>query len=195
MSLKKAHKAELVGSAFSITKTKPFTNFLRDCNPQATEWSLKARGHKISCKFINGVLDMPKAKPQVQYLTVLSQAQRYRLCYTLASLITTEEASGPLYHKVMRAGFDVMVKEYKEEQKQYCTLDLDKAQECKSLTAAKKAFPHLIQPMEALFANPPKIKPKKPTPAAAPAAEVSSNQQLNPEVVAAINALVAALTK
>ena len=113
MSLEKADKAELVGSAVGITKTKPFTNFLRDCNPQATEWSLKARGHKISCKFINGVLDMPKAKPQVQYLTVLSQAQRYRLCYTLASLITTEEASGPLYHKVMRAGFDVMVKEYK----------------------------------------------------------------------------------
>ena len=192
MSLKKAYKAELVGSAFSITKTKPFTNFLRDCNPQATEWSLKARGHKISCKFINGVLDMPKAKPQVQYLTVLSQAQRYRLCYTLASLITTEEAVGPLYHRVMRAGFDVMVKEYKEEQKQYSTGDLDKAQECKSLTAAKKAFPHLIQPMEALFANPPKIKPKKPTPAAAPAAELVGDLTLTPKELAIIHALRAA---
>ena len=120
---------------------------------------------------------MPKAKPQVQYLTVLSQAQRYRLCYTLASLITTEEAVGPLYHRVMRAGFDVMVKEYKEEQKQYSTVDLDKAQECKSLTAAKKAFPHLIQPMEALFANP-KIKPKKPAPTAAPAAELVGDRLL-----------------
>tara|TARA_B100000579_G_scaffold256319_1_gene210985 strand:+ start:2637 stop:3224 length:588 start_codon:yes stop_codon:yes gene_type:complete len=195
MSLEKADKAELVGSTLGITKTKPFTNFLRDCNPQATEWSLKARGHKISCKFINGVLDMPKVKPQVQYLTVLSQAQRYRLCYTLASLITTEEAVGPLYHRVMRAAFDVMVKEYKEEEKQYSTVDLDKAQECKSLKEAKKAFPHLIQPMEALFANPPKIKPKKPTPAAAPAAELVGDLTLTPKELAIIHALRAAETQ
>ena len=86
-----------------------------------------------------------------------------------------------------------MVKEYKEEQKQYSTVDLDKAQECKSLTAAKKAFPHLIQPMEAaLFANPPKIKPKKPTPAAAPAAELVGDLTLTPKELAIIHALRAA---
>lgn len=192
MSLKKADKVELVGSAFNIVEL----NHLRiSCEIETSKvpsGSLKTRGHKISCKFINGVLLMPKAQPQVQYLTVLSQAQRYRLCYTLASLITTEEASGPLYHKVMRAAFDVMVKEYKEQEKQYSTVDLDKAQECKSLKEAKKAFPHLIQPMEALFANPPKIKPKKPAPAAAPAAELVGDLVLTPKEVAMITAMRAA---